>query len=68
LPYLVPDTWPNAFGGSATAIACIVVFFELWASPSFVRATWTRHSCRRRFQIVLGGAIVLGVGILIGAA
>src|SRR5512144_1998443 len=30
LPYLVPDTWPNAFW-IATAIASVVVFFELWA-------------------------------------
>ena len=37
LPYLVPDTWPNAFW-IATAIAGIVVFFELWAIAYHSRA------------------------------
>src|SRR5947208_10647330 len=30
MPYLVPDSWANAFW-IATAIASVVVFFELWA-------------------------------------
>ncbi|MEK9283684.1 MULTISPECIES: iron exporter MbfA [unclassified Bradyrhizobium] len=67
MPYLVPDAWPNAFW-IATAIACIVVFFELWAI-AFVRARYMDTPFLQAvFQIVLGGAIVLGVGILIGAA
>ena len=67
LPYLVPDSWPNAFW-IATAIACIVVFFELWAI-AFIRARYMDTPFLQAvFQIVLGGAIVLGVGILIGAA
>jgi VIT1/CCC1 family predicted Fe2+/Mn2+ transporter len=67
IPYLVPDTWPNAFW-IATAIAGIVVFFELWAI-AFIRARYMDTPFLQAvFQIVLGGAIVLAVGILIGAA
>jgi len=67
LPYLVPDSWPNAFW-IATAIAGIVVFFELWAI-AFIRSRYMDTPFLQAvFQIVLGGAIVLGVGILIGAA
>ena len=67
MPYLVPDSWPNAFW-IATAIACVVVFFELWAI-AFIRARYMDTPFLQAvFQIVLGGAIVLGVGILIGAA
>ena len=67
LPYLVPDSWPNAFW-IATAIAGIVVFFELWAI-AFIRARYMDTPfLQAAFQIVLGGAIVLAVGILIGGA
>jgi len=67
LPYLVPDSWPNAFW-IATAIAGIVVFFELWAI-AFIRSRYMDTPFLQAvFQIVLGGASVLGVGILIGAA
>jgi len=67
LPYLVPDSWPNAFW-IATGIAGVVVFFELWAI-AFVRAKYMDTPFLQAvFQIVLGGAIVLGVGILIGAS
>nr|WP_249810131.1 iron exporter MbfA [Bradyrhizobium sp. 139] len=67
LPYLVPDSWANAFW-IATGIAGIVVFFELWAI-AFIRARYMDTPFLQAvFQIVLGGAIVLAVGILIGAA
>jgi erythrin-vacuolar iron transport family protein len=67
LPYLVPDSWPNAFW-IATAIAGVVVFFELWAI-AFIRSRYMDTPfLQAAFQIVLGGAIVLAVGILIGAA
>ena len=67
LPYLVPDNWPNAFW-IATAIACIIVFFELWAI-AFIRARYMDTPFLQAvFQIVLGGVIVLAVGILIGGA
>ena len=36
IPYLVPDSWPNAFW-IATAIAAVIVFVELW-TIAFVRA------------------------------
>src|ERR1700755_2449621 len=67
MPYLVPDKWANAFW-IATAIAGVVVFFELWAI-AFIRARYMDTPFLKAvFQIVLGGAIVLGVGILIGAS
>ena len=67
MPYLVPDTWTNAFW-IATAIAGIVVFFELWAI-AYIRARYMDTPFLQAvFQIVLGGVIVLAVGILIGAA
>ncbi len=67
LPYLVPDSWSNAFW-IATAIAGVVVFFELWAI-AYIRARYMDTPFLHAvFQIVLGGAIVLAVGILIGAA
>ena len=67
MPYLVPDRWTNAFW-IATAIAGVVVFFELWAI-AYIRARYMDTPFLQAvFQIVLGGAIVLAVGILIGAA
>src|SRR5215475_3371715 len=67
LPYLVPDSWPNAFI-IATSIAGVVVFFELWAI-AFIRAHYMDTPfLQAAFQVVLGGVIVLGVGILIGAS
>src|SRR5438445_9432105 len=67
MPYLVPDSWPNAFW-IATAIACVVVFFELLAI-AFIRSRYMDTPFLQAvFQILLRGVIVLGVGILIGAA
>lgn len=67
LPYLVPASVPNAFW-IATSIAGVVVFFELWAI-AFVRARYMDTPFLKAvFQIVLGGAIVLATGILIGAS
>ena len=67
LPYLVPDSLPNAFW-IATGIASVVVFFELWAI-AFIRARYMDTPfLQAAFQVVLGGVIVLGVGILIGAS
>jgi erythrin-vacuolar iron transport family protein len=67
LPYLVPDALPNAFW-IATAIAGVVVFFELWAI-AFIRSRYMDTPFLQAvFQIVLGGVIVLAVGILIGGA
>jgi rubrerythrin len=67
MPYLVPDSWSNAFF-IATAIAGVVVFFELWAI-AYIRARYMDTPFLQAvFQIVLGGVIVLAVGILIGGA
>jgi len=67
LPYLVPDSWPNAFW-IATSIAGTVVFIELWVI-AWVRARYMDTPLLKAiFQIVLGGAIVLATGILIGAS
>src|SRR5438876_8841291 len=67
LPYLVPNSWANAFW-IATTIAGVVVFFELWAI-AFIRSRYMDTPFLQAvFQIVLGGGIVLGVGILIAPA
>jgi rubrerythrin len=67
LPYLVPNRVPHAFM-IATAIAGVVVFIELWII-AWVRARYMDTPLLKAiFQIVLGGVIVLGAGILIGGA
>ncbi len=67
IPYLIPDSWPNAFW-IATAVACVVVFVELWAI-AWIRARYMDTSfLNAAFQVVLGGVIVLVAGILIGGA
>ncbi|VTZ52316.1 conserved membrane hypothetical protein [Methylocella tundrae] len=67
LPYLVPDALPNAFL-IATGIAGVIVFFELWII-AYIRARYMQTPFfKAALQIVLGGAIVLATGILIGAS
>ena len=67
LPFLVPNSWPDAFW-TATAIAGLVVSAELWVI-AWVRARYMDTPMLKAiFQIVLGGAIVLATGILIGAS
>ena len=67
LPYLVPNSWPNAFW-TATGLSGLVVFVELWII-AWIRAHYMDTPLLRAiFQIVLGGAIVLATGILIGAS
>lgn len=67
LPYLVPQSWPNAFW-VATGIAGAIVFVELWII-AWVRARYMDTPFLQAvFQIVLGGAIVLAAGVLIGGA
>ncbi len=60
LPYLIPDFW------TATTLAIIVVFVELWAiafiQNKYMETPWGRAI----FQVVLGGALVFGVGVLVG--
>lgn len=62
LPYLIPDFW------TATTIAIIVVFIELWVitwiQNKFMETPWPRAI----FQVALGGALVFAAGMLIGNA
>ena len=60
LPYLIPDFW------TATTIAVIVVFFELWAIAWIQNRYMETPFLRAAFQVVLGGSLVLAAGILIG--
>jgi rubrerythrin len=60
LPYLIPDFW------TATSIAVIVVFFELWAIAWIQNRYMDIPFLRATFQVVLGGALVFAAGVLIG--
>ncbi|HEV2559968.1 MAG TPA: ferritin family protein [Microvirga sp.] len=67
LPYLVPDTWPNAFL-IATVIAALVVAVELVAI-SWIRTRYMDTPfLRAAFQVIVGGVLVLLAGIFIGSA
>lgn len=67
LPYLVPDSWANAFW-IATAIAAVIVAIELWLI-AWIRAKYMDTPFLHAvFQVVVGGVIVLLAGILIGGA
>ena len=60
LPYLISDFW------TATSIALMVVFVELWAIAWIQNRYMETPFARAAFQVVLGGALVLAAGILIG--
>jgi rubrerythrin len=60
LPYLIPDFW------TATIIAFILVFAELWAIAWIQNRYMETPFFRAVFQVVLGGALVFSAGILIG--
>jgi rubrerythrin len=62
LPYLIPDFW------TATGIAVFIVFIELWAIAYIQNRFMETPFLRAAFQVVLGGALVLAAGILIGNA
>ncbi|WP_373356021.1 iron exporter MbfA [Pseudoroseicyclus sp. CXY001] len=61
LPYLIPHFW------TATVIALIVVFIELWAIAWIQNRFMQTPFLRATFQVVLGGALVFAAGALIGA-
>jgi rubrerythrin len=61
MPYLITDFW------TATIIAIIVVFIELWAIAWIQNRYMQTPFFRAAFQVVLGGALVLAAGILIGS-
>ncbi|MFN0114818.1 MAG: iron exporter MbfA [Paracoccaceae bacterium] len=60
LPYLIADFW------TATTIAVIVVFVELWAIAWIQNRFMETPFLRAAFQVVLGGALVFAAGVLIG--
>lgn len=62
LPYLIPHFW------TATAIAGLVVFVELWAIAYVQNRFMETPFLRAAFQVVLGGALVFAAGVLIGNA
>lgn len=61
LPYLIPDFW------TATIIAIVVVFVELWAIAWIQNRYMETPFLRAAFQVVLGGALVFAAGVLIGS-
>lgn len=60
LPYLIPDFW------TATSIAMVVVFVELWAIAWIQNKFMETPFLRAALQVVLGGALVFAAGVLIG--
>ena len=62
LPYLISDFW------TATAIAMVVVFVELWAIAWVQNRYMETPFWRAAFQVVVGGSLVFASGILIGSA
>ncbi|MFN3844417.1 MAG: iron exporter MbfA [Paracoccaceae bacterium] len=60
LPYLIPDFW------TATTIAMIVVFVELWTIAWIQNKFMETPFIRAALQVVLGGALVFAAGALIG--
>lgn len=62
LPYLIPHFV------TATTIAIMLVFVELWAI-SWIQHRWMETPWSRAiFQVVLGGSLVFAAGLLIGTA
>lgn len=60
LPYLIPHFW------TATILAGIVVFVELWAIAFIQNRYMETPFMRAVMQVVLGGSLVLAAGIIIG--
>ena len=60
LPYLIPHFW------TATGIAMIVVFIELWAIAWIQNKFMDTPFLRATLQVVLGGALVFAAGAIIG--
>ncbi|MCG3269433.1 iron exporter MbfA [Yoonia sp. I 8.24] len=61
MPYLIPEFW------TATIIALVVVFVELWAIAWIQNRYMNTPFMRAAFQVVLGGALVFAAGALIGS-
>lgn len=60
LPYLIPEFW------TATTIAMVVVFIELWAIAWIQNRYMETPFLRAALQVVVGGALVFAAGALIG--
>ncbi|KPN64953.1 Rubrerythrin [Aliiroseovarius crassostreae] len=60
LPYLITDFW------TATTIAIIVVFIELWAIVWIQNKYMQTPFGRATIQVIMGGALVFAAGVLIG--
>ena len=60
LPYLIADFW------TATGIAMVVVFVELWAIAWIQNRFLETPFLRAALQVVVGGALVFAAGVLIG--
>ena len=60
-PYLIPEFW------TATTIAVLVVFVELWAIAWIQNRYMETPFWRATLQVVLGGSLVLAAGVLIGS-
>ncbi len=60
LPYLIPDFT------TATTLAIIIVFIELWAIAWIQNKFMDTPFLRAALQVVLGGSLVFAAGILIG--
>ncbi|WP_299911798.1 iron exporter MbfA [uncultured Paracoccus sp.] len=61
LPYLIPHFW------TATIIAMIVVFVELWAIAWIQNRYMQTPFWRAALQVVVGGGLVFATGVLIGS-
>ena len=61
LPYLIADFW------TATSVAIVVVFVELWAIAWIQNRFMETPFFRAAMQVVMGGGLVLAAGILIGS-
>ncbi|MGB1035104.1 MAG: iron exporter MbfA [Paracoccaceae bacterium] len=61
LPYLIPHFW------TATVLAWIIVFVELWAIAWIQKKYMDTPFLRAAMQVVLGGGLVLAAGIIIGS-
>lgn len=61
LPYLITDFW------TATTVAFVVVFVELWAIAWIQKTYMETPFWRAALQVVLGGALVFAAGVLIGS-
>ena len=62
LPYLIPSFW------TATVLAMVVVFVELWAIAWVQNRYMDTPFWRAALQVVVGGSLVFAAGILIGNA